>query len=91
MADFERGPYPEDWSQAAKDFWDGEPNTYRDLYDSAEEWQDLQEAFDRGWVQTGISRDEHEQGRQDFYEISGTQESSFDWDAFREYLHSIGS
>lgn len=89
MADFGsegQGPYPESWSQNARNLWDSEPQTYRELYDSDEEWQDLQDAFDIGWIQVGISRDEHEAGRQTFYEISGTQESSFDWAAFREFL-----
>lgn len=92
MADFGmggHGPYPDDWSQAARDFWDNEPNTYRELYDDSREFEQLQNAFDQGWIATGISKEEHEQGRQEFYAISGTQESSFDWEAFREFILSI--
>lgn len=94
MADFGsegQGPYPESWSDEARHFWDSEPMNYRELYDSREEWEDLQDAFDKGWIETGISYEEHEAARQDYYDLSGTHESSFDWDAFREYLQSIGS
>lgn len=93
MADFGlggHGPYPDDWSDAAREFWDSEPNTYRELYDSRE-FEILQNAFDVGWIQTGITFEEHEAGRQDFYDMAGIVPESFDWEAFREYLHSIGS
>lgn len=89
MADFGadgHGPYPDSWSDNAIRLWESEPQTYREYYDSDEEWQDLQAAFDLGWIVVGISREEHETGRQQFYDISGTQESSFDWAAFREFL-----
>lgn len=106
MADFGtggHGPYPDDWSDAAREFWDSEPANFRELY-SLPEWEALQEAFEGGWLATpnkpyrfSVSNDYymtkqwHDEYRQDYYEISGTVESSFDWEGYREYLHSIGS
>lgn len=93
MADFElgeHGPYPDDWSPAARDFWDEAPMTEREFYNDSQ-WDDLQDAFERGWLHTGMTHDEHEAARQEFYDLAEITEDSFDWDAFREYLHSIGS
>lgn len=85
-----KNTYPKKWSPRAREFFDEEPNTYRGLY-SQEEWDDLQDAFYRGWIVTGISKPEHEQGRQDFYDISGVTEASFDWEAFRRFITDIGT
>lgn len=67
--------------------------TYRNFYDSDAEFEQAQNAFDIGWIQFGehLTYDDHEQARQEFFELAGVDESSFDWEAFREYLHSIGS
>ncbi len=81
---FEHGPYREGWDKNERDFWDAEPNTYRELYD-AQEWHDLQEAFQMGWIETGMSKEDHAQWREQFYDISGVEPQSFDWEAFREY------
>lgn len=81
------GPYPEHWTQSQRDLWDSEPQTYRQFY-TADEWEQLQEAFDYGWFhhREGMSKEEHEQWRQRFYDISGVTESSFDWEEFRAYI-----
>lgn len=90
------GPYRSDWGRKEKKFFDSEPNNFRELY-TANEWLEVQEAFTEGWVavewNTGerITREEHEAARQRYYDLTGTAESSFDWEYFREYLHSIGS
>lgn len=86
----DHSPYRKGWGQCERDFWDNEPNTYRELYEP-EEWKDLQTAFHFGWIHTGMSKAEHEEWRQQFYNISGVAPSSFDWNAFREYLMCIGS
>lgn len=97
MVDFDQyGPYREDWGPNEIRFFDSEPNNYKFLY-SDEEWAEVQEAFTEGWVAvewndgSRITKEEHEEGRQKYYDLTGTAESSFDWEHFREYLHSIGS
>lgn len=98
MADFgsQYGPYPEQWGNIQKRFFDSEPNTFRELY-SGKEWGQLTNNFNKGWIQTHnssgrkLSKREHEAARQRFYRLSGVQESSFDWEAYREYLQAVGS
>lgn len=87
---WDQGPYPEDWNQPQRDFWDAEPNTYHGYYDEPE-WESLQEAFHFGWIETGMSKEDHEAWREEYYELSGTTEDSFDWEAFHDYLAEIGS
>lgn len=97
MADFGtggQGPYPRQWGEHEIRFWDSEPNTYRELYNPVE-WADLQEAFGYGWLYfvdddgRRLTKDEHDEARERFYDISGTQASSFDWAGFREYLDNV--
>ena len=95
MADLgQYGSYPDDWGPHEIDFFNSEPQTFREFY-TEEEWEDLQDAFAYGWIyfrdenDRKISKGEHEQARQRFYDITGTQESSFDWDGYREYLSHI--
>lgn len=99
---FARGPYPDHWGEEEIRLWDSEPQTYRGLYDNDREYADLQAAFDTGWVVRTIddngyasrrsySADERNDAREQFYNISGTVPSSFDWDAYRDYLTEVGS
>lgn len=92
MASFFNEPntYPKDWTPRQRQFFDEEPNNYRGLY-SADEWPELQDGFQKGWLDTGISKEEHELGRRKWFETSGVTEDSFDWEAYRGYLRDIGS
>ena len=81
---FTHEPYRDGWGENERDLWDTEPNTYRELY-SADEWEQLQEAFHNGWLETDMSKEQHEQWREMFYDISGVEPQSFDWEAYREY------
>lgn len=84
------GPYPDDWSQDVRDFWDAEPNTVRDFY-SESEWDSLQENFYNGFVagQDEVTPDERHEAREAFFNEAGITHDSFDWDEFRDY-HGYG-
>jgi hypothetical protein len=90
-SDFTHGPYRKGWGALEKRFWDTEPNTYRQLYSSEDEWLRLQTAFHEGWIASDMSFHQHEAARQRYYRISGTTSASFDWEAFREYWAQRGS
>lgn len=82
--------YPDHWSQAERNIFDTEPNTLRALYDQ-DEWDELQDAFYDGWLETGLSKEEHQAARERFYAVSGVVESSFDWEAWRRYIDTYVS
>lgn len=89
------GPYPEEWGPEQIRFFNSESGTFRELYESQEEWEDVQDAFGRGWLffreedGTRMTREDHEYARQEFFQLSGMSESSFDWEGYREYLEQV--
>lgn len=103
MASFsdEHGPYPDHWTEAARSLWDNEPLTYRgyemsdgtyvEVYND-EEWAQLQESFERGWmVETtegplSLSPEERFDARSDYFALTTTDAEGFDWDSYRDYL-----
>lgn len=91
MADFEfeHGPYPDDWGEHERHFWDGVPNTFSELH-SEVEWGRMQDSFQAGWLEANIDPDQRAAAREDFYEEAGLDPSSFDWQEFRDYLEAIG-
>lgn len=97
MADFgtQYGPYPDDWGPEQIRFFNSESGTFRALYESDEEYEDMQDAFAEGWLffhdddGNRLTREDHEIARRDFFAISGMHESSFDWEGYREYLEEI--
>lgn len=100
MANFssQYGPYPEEWGPEQIRFFNSESGTFRELYESQEEWEDVQDAFGRGWLffkdptrDDGhrLTKSEHEEARQEFFQLSGMSESSFDWEGYREYLEQV--
>lgn len=92
MADFWDTPqsYPKSWGPQERDFFDREPNTFRGLYDSKSEFSSVQRVFNKGWI-ARTSRRARDNARDSFYELTGTLKSSFDWEAYREYLAAVGS
>lgn len=91
MADLgDANTYPDDWQPHEIDFFNAEPNNYRELY-SAREWDELQDSFYTGWLENGISPTEHDEARERWYDLSGVLKESFDWQAYREYIDAYGS
>lgn len=81
----EHGPYPEGWGEHEIELWDSEPNTYSAFY-SRDEFRELQTSFEQGWLTGGIDPDERENAREAFYNLTGVMPSTFDWQAYRDYL-----
>lgn len=96
MADFgQYNDYPDEWGPAQIRFFNSESGTFRDLYESNEEYQDMQDAFGRGWLffhdddGQRYTKAEHDDARREFFHISGMHEESFDWAGYREYLENV--
>lgn len=89
------GDFPPGWGPEQIRFFHSESGTFRDLYESREEYQDMQDAFGRGWLffhnddGSRMTREQHDDARAEFFQISGMHEASFDWEGYREYLEQV--
>lgn len=87
--------YLDGWGEPERHLWDTEPANFHELYPDDAEWTRLQEVFDTGWVWErdgdNPSKEERDAAREEYFDLTGTLESSFDWEAYREYLTEKGS